>query len=77
MNITRTYSEEALLALFNKLDERNGQILDIVQLLLMSAEDGEQYQKEILAGLSGIRQTTEDINSKMDMVLDIARDVGK
>ena len=70
MNIARTYSEEALLALFNKLDERNGQILDIVQLLLMSAEDSEKYQKDILAGLSGVRQTTEDINAKMDIVLD-------
>lgn len=70
MNIARTYSEEALLDLFNKLDERNGQILDIVQLLLMSAEDGEKYQKDILAGLSGIKQTTEDISSKMDIVLD-------
>lgn len=70
MNIARTYSEETLLSLFNKLDERNGQILDIVQLLLISADDGEKYQKDILAGLSGIKQTTEDINSKMDIVLD-------
>lgn len=70
MNIARTYSEEALLALFNKLDERNGQILDIVQLLLMSADDNEQHQKDILVGLSGIRKTTEDINAKVDVVLD-------
>lgn len=70
MNISREYSEEALLALFNKLDERNGQILDIVQLLLMSAEDSEQNQKEVLNRLSGLRQTTESINSKIDIILD-------
>ena len=70
MDIVRTFSEEALLAIFNKLEKQNGQILDIVQLLLMSAEDDEKYQKDILDGLSVIRQTTEDINSKMDIVLE-------
>lgn len=70
MNTARTYSEEALLSLFNELKEQNGQILDIVNLLLMSADEGEKYQKAILLGLEGIQQTTDNIDSKIDIVLD-------
>jgi len=68
--VVEQYSNEALFLLIKKMSERNDQVLDIVQLLMMSAEDGENNQKAILNGLSEIKQTTEEINSKMDIVLE-------
>ena len=70
MGVVEQYSNEALFLLIKKMSERNDQVLDIVQLLMMSAEDGENNQKAILNGLSEIKQTTEEINSKMDIVLE-------
>lgn len=70
MDVVQQYSNEALYMLVKKMSERNDQVLDIVQLLMMSAEDGENNQKAILSGLSEIKQTTEEINSKMDIVLE-------
>ena len=67
MGVVEQYSNEALFLLIKKMSERNDQVLDIVQLLMMSAEDGENNQKAILNGLSEIKQTTEEINSKMDI----------
>ncbi len=70
MGVVEQYSNEALYMLVKKMSERNDQVLDIVQLLMMSAEDGENNQKAILSGLSEIKQTTYEINSKMDIVLE-------
>ena len=70
MGVVEQYSNEALFLLIKKMSERNEQVLDIVQLLMMSAEDGENNQKAIINGLSEIKQTTEEINSKMDIVLE-------
>ncbi len=70
MDVVQQYSNEALYMLVKKMSERNDQVLDIVQLLMMSAEDGENNQKAILSGLNEIKQTTEEINSKMDIVLE-------
>ena len=70
MGVVEQYSNEALFLLIKKMSERNDQVLDIVQLLMMSAEDGENNQKAILNGLSEIKQTTEEINSKVDIVLE-------
>ena len=70
MGVVEQYSNEALFLLIKKMSERNDQVLDIVQLLMMSAEDGENNQKAILNGLGEIKQTTEEINSKMDIVLE-------
>ncbi len=70
MGVVEQYSNEALYLLVKKMSERNDQVLDIVQLLMMSAEDGESNQKAILNGLSEIKQTTEEINTKMDIVLE-------
>lgn len=70
MGVVEQYSNEALFLLIKKMSERNDQVLDIVQLLMMSAEDGENNQKAIINGLSEIKQTTEEINSKMDIVLE-------
>ncbi len=70
MDLVEQYSNEALFMLVKKMNERNDQVLDIVQLLMMSAEEGENNQKTILNGLSEIKKTTEEINSKMDIVLE-------
>ncbi len=66
MDIARTYSEENLCSLFNKVD----QIYDVVQLLLMSVDDTESTQKEIIARLLDVKQTTTDIHSKLDTILE-------
>ena len=60
------YSEENLTSLFNKVD----QIYDVVQLLLMSADDSEKGQKEVVERLLEIKQSTADIHSKLDTILD-------
>ena len=65
MDIALTYSEENLQSLFSKV----GQIYDVVQLLLMSADDTESGQKEIMARLLDIQQSTADIQSKLDDIL--------
>ena len=70
MDVVQQYSNEALYMLVQKLSERNDQVLDIVQLLMMNAEDSEGNQKAILAGLAEIKNTTMEINSKMDVVLE-------
>ena len=70
MGVVEQYSNEALFLLIKKMSEQNDQVLDIVKLLMMSAEDGENNQKAILNGLGEIKQTTEEINSKMDIVLE-------
>lgn len=66
MNIARTYSEENLQSLFSKVD----QIYDVVQLLLISADNTESGQKEIMARLLDIKQSTVDIHSKLDTILE-------
>ncbi len=66
MDIARTYSEENLQSLFSKVD----QIYDVVQLLLMSTYDTESGQKEIIARLLDIKQSTTDIQSKLDTILE-------
>ena len=66
MDIARTYSEENLQSLFSKVD----QIYDVVQLLMMSADNTESGQKEIMARLLDIKQSTADIHAKLDTILE-------
>lgn len=70
MDIARSYTEENLVSLFSKIAERNEQIFDIVQLLLLSADDTEKGQKNILSHILDIKQSTTDINSKLDIILE-------
>lgn len=70
MDAVQRYSNEILLSLLNKIDERNEQVFDIVQLLMLAAEDNENKQIGILQGLKNIQRTTEEINAKMDLVLE-------
>jgi len=70
MDVVQLYSNEAVVMLLQKMREQNGQVLDLMQLLMISAEDGENNQKDILQGLGEIKYTTEKINTKMDVVLE-------
>ncbi len=66
MDIARKYSEENLQSLFSKVD----QIYDVVQLLLVSADEGEHGQNEMISHLLDIKQSTMDIHSKLDTILE-------
>ena len=70
MDISQNYSGEMLLALLKQLDEKTGKVYDIVQLLLMSAEDNEGVQKALLADLQDVKRGTSEINAKLDVVLE-------
>lgn len=70
MNVVQQYSNEAMCLLLQKMNERTEQVLDIVQLLMLSAEDNDNNQQEILRGLNDIKQTTDEISLKMDAVLE-------
>lgn len=70
MGVIEQYTNEALYMLAKKMSEQTDQVLDIVKLLMMNAEDGENNQKAILVGLGEIKRTTEEINYKMDIVLE-------
>lgn len=70
LNIVQQYSGETIVALLNKMSERNEQVFDIVQLLLQDADDKNNNEKVILQGIQDIKETTEEINSKMDVVLE-------
>lgn len=70
MDVVQQFSNEALGLLLQKMNQRNEQVFDIVQLLMMSAEEGENNQRAIIQGLGEIKKTTDDINSKMDVVLE-------
>ena len=41
MDVVQQYSNEALFMMMKKINERNDQLLDVVQLLMLSAEKGE------------------------------------
>ena len=70
MNVVQQYSSEAMFSLLNKISERNEQVFDIVQLLMMSVEDNEAMHQNILQGLYDIKEVTKDISLKMDLVLE-------
>lgn len=70
MDVAQQFSNETLGLLLQKINQSNEQVFDIVQLLMMSAEDGEKNQQAIIQGLGEIKKTTDDINSKMDVVLE-------
>ncbi len=70
MNVVQQYSGEAMFALINKINERNEQVFDIVQLLMLGADDYENNQQAILRGLKDIKDATAEINLKMDIVLE-------
>ena len=70
MDIARTYSEENLLSFFNKKPEQNEQIFDFLQLLLKSVGDLKKGQNDLTAEVLEIKQTTADINLKIDNVLE-------
>ena len=65
MDVIRNYSEEALSTLINQ----SKQALDFLQLLMMSAEDSERFQKALLPRIADIQQTTHNIDTKVDTVL--------
>lgn len=70
MSIIQQYSVETIITLLNKMSERNEQVFDIVQLLLQDADDKNDNQKAILKGIQEVKETTEEINFKMDMVIE-------
>ena len=70
MDISQNYSGEMLLTLLKQLDEKTGKVFDIVQLLLMSAEDNEGMQKALLANLQDVKRDTREISAKLDAVLE-------
>ena len=70
MNVVQQYSSEAMFALLNKINERNEQVFDIVQLLMLGVDDNENNQQTILRGLQDIKDATAEINLKMDLVLE-------
>lgn len=45
MDVVQQYSNEALFMMMKKINERNDQLLDVVQLLMLSAEKGECSNK--------------------------------
>ena len=65
MDVVRNYSEETLSTLLSQ----SKQALDYLQLLMMSAEDSEHFQKEILPRIADIQQMTHSIDTKVDTVL--------
>ncbi len=70
MSDSQKYSIEELYNLLQQVNKKGDQTLDIVQLLIMGADDNEASQRAILASLEVIKQTTTEINSKMDLVLE-------
>ena len=70
MDVVQQYSSEALFTMLKKMSEREKQVLDIVQLLLLGADDNENNQQVMLQELKHIRQVTTEINSKVDVVLE-------
>lgn len=77
MDIARTYSEEKLLSLFSKMADQNEKTFDIVQLLLLSADDSEKRQKELQKGqkeiitrILDIEQSVTNMDSKLDNILE-------
>lgn len=67
MDIALSYSEEKLNSYFSKTN----QIFDVVQLLLISADDQEKMLKEIAERVLKVEQSASDINSKLDTILDM------
>lgn len=70
MDVVKQFSNEALGLLIQEMNQKNEQVLDIVQLLMMIAEEGENNQRAIIQEVSEIKKTTDVINSKMDVVLE-------
>lgn len=70
MDVSQKYSNEALFNLMKKMNDRTEQVCDLMQLLMMSAEDGEIFQRSVVQGIDEIKKTTSEINSKMDIVLE-------
>lgn len=70
MDVVQQYSNEALFMMMKKINERNDQLLDVVQLLMLSVEKGECSNKAILQGLDEVKYTTKEINKKMDVVIE-------
>ena len=63
MSVVQQYSAETILTMFNKLSEQNGQVVDMLQLLMIGADDSLNNQKLMLEGL-------QEINGKIDVVLE-------
>ena len=66
MDIVSEYSRETLLKLF----QSNEQMTDFLSLLIQHATLSETNQKSILGKLDRIQQTADEINSKIDIVLE-------
>ena len=63
MGVVQQYSAETILTMFNKLSEQNGQVVDMLQLLMIGADDSLNNQKLMLKGL-------QEINGKIDVILE-------
>ena len=70
MDVVQQYSNEALFMMMKKINERNDQLLDVVQLLMLSAEKGECSNKAILQGLDEVKYITKEKKKKMDVVIE-------
>lgn len=63
MSVVQQYSAEKILTMLNKLSEQNGEVVDMLQLLMSGADDSLNNQKLMLKGL-------QEINGKIDVVLE-------
>lgn len=70
MDVVKQFYHEALELHLQEINKKSDQVLDIVQLLMMSAEEGKNNQRAISQEVSEIKKTTDVINSKMDVVLE-------
>lgn len=73
MDIACSYSEEYLKLLYKQNEQildKNEQILDIVQLLLLGADDAERTQNDIKAKIIDLKQEMSDMKSKVDVIFE-------
>ena len=70
MDVVKQFYHETLELHLQEINKKSDQVLDIVQLLMMSAEEGKNNQRAISQEVSEIKKTTDVINSKMDVVLE-------
>ena len=84
MDIARSYSDEKLYSLLTNIKDQNGRMLDVLQLLLMSADDSNKQHKDLLSGITELLVGHEvllsgqkEINSKLDTIIEIIASLRK
>lgn len=70
IDVVQQYSNEVIVSLLQKMSEQDGKVFDLLHLLMMNAETGENNQKVILQELGEIKHTTKQINAKMEVALE-------